>query len=132
MSIRRPLHTRQDTHPIIMIEAKYYIYRNLHTKGFSIKYRGKVVDRGNCFFGENVTFKVSELGRQRVITDTQKNVHAYAVCDKYYHAGAVQTGSDDKIISYNPYKVGNFIYNGKKIETADVVLFTAGKCYLHE
>jgi hypothetical protein len=66
-----------------MNAAKYYIYRNLHTGGFSIKLRGKVVDRSNSFIANDISFKINEIGRQRVIMERQKNVHAYIVADEY-------------------------------------------------
>ena len=61
------------------MSAKYYIYRNLHTKGFSMRYKGKVIQRPFCFRAYNVSFKVNEKGRQRVIKERQKNVHTFIV-----------------------------------------------------
>ena len=65
------------------MNAKYYIYRNLRTGGFSVRHRGLVIDRLNTFVAEDVEFKVNEKGRQQVIKDHQKNVHAFVVADKY-------------------------------------------------
>jgi hypothetical protein len=112
-----------------MNAAKFYIYRNLHTGGFSIKLRGRVVDRDNWFIAENVTFKVNEIGRQRVIREKSKNVHAYVVCDKYTFPGKVDVDKL-KIITYNPYTNKQFVCDGKEINSADEVLFKDGKCYL--
>lgn len=114
--------------------ARYYIYRNLRTKGFSIKYKGIVVDRDNCFLGLDVEFKVNKLGRERVIKERQKNVHAYAACDKYSFTDKSDLDLVDKakIITYNPYVADHFICNGKKITHTKKVLFYNGKCYLIE
>ena len=116
-----------------MQTAKFYIYRNLHTGGFSVKYRGKVVDRLFTITAEGVTFKVNQLGRMRVIREKRKNVHAYVVCDKYYPY-VYGTEEVDKLgrISYNPYKLGDFTVDGKVITSAEKVLLQNGVCYLAE
>ena len=114
-----------------MNAAKYYIYRNLHTGGFSVKYRGLVVDRQDSLIAENVTLKVNEIGRQRVINKKRKNVHAYVVCDKYISANKE---SIDKlpVITYNPYKSSQFTCGKDPITNAKKVLFKDQKCYLLE
>jgi len=116
------------------VEAKYYVYRNLHTGGFSVKFRGRVIDRDNFFLGVGVTFKVNEAGRQRVIKDKKKNVHAYSVCDKYTFAVNKDVDKIDKlkVISYNPYASAQFMCEGKPIEKTNSVLFYKGKCYLYK
>jgi hypothetical protein len=115
-----------------MNAAKYYIYRNLHTGGFSIKHRGLVIARDNFFIAENVTFKVNEIGRQRVIREKRKNVHAYTVSDKYTFASNTESVDTLKIITYNPYTSSNFVCEGKNITSAEKVLFKGGHCYLLE
>lgn len=112
--------------------AKYYIYRNLRTGGFSVKYRGRVVDRDNFFIGKNVTFKVNETGRQRVIREKQKNVHAYSVVERYMFAANKDLDLVDSlpVIAYNPYTAAYFTCNGNKITEANKVLFHNGRCYL--
>lgn len=112
--------------------AKYYIYRNLHTGGFSVRYKGRVVERSNCLVGNDVVFKVSESGRQRVLLEKRKNVHAYSVCENCVLAPSPSQRMIDmlKIITYNPYIAGHFLCNGKEITKADQILFYDGKCYL--
>lgn len=87
--------------------AKYYIYRNLHTKTFSVRYRGKVVAHPRLFTAYGVTFKANPIGRQKVLDKQVKNVHAFVVCD---HWEPTITGK--KIVHrvfYNPYKSGSFL-----------------------
>ncbi len=112
--------------------ASYYIYRNLHTGGFSIKHRGLVIDRNNFFIAKKVIFKVGELGRQRVLKEKRKNVHAYTVAENYVSAKKKDLKSLDKlkIITYNPYTANYFSCDGSKIVSAESVLFYNGKCYL--
>jgi hypothetical protein len=58
------------------MEAKYYLYRNLHKNMFSIKYKGIVIDRNNFQVMKNVLFNVSKKGQERVRKEKRKNVHA--------------------------------------------------------
>jgi len=113
------------------MSAKYYIYRNLHTGGFSVRYKGEVIDRPNVFGADGVTFKVNEGGRQRVIKEKKKNVHAFVVADKYSefcHAPVDGTS----LITYNPYVADYFTCEGNRIDSAKEVTFFHGKCYLIE
>ena len=97
-----------------------------------MKLRGLVIDRGNSFIASNVQFKVNTGGRQRVITEKRKNVHAYAICDKYYccELGSLVTVDKQNVITYNPYIAASFTCKGREIIHAEQVLFLDGKCYL--
>lgn len=113
--------------------AKHYIYRNLRTGGFSVRHRGLVADRfhpddTSAAFG--VSFKVNELGRQRVLHERQKNVHAFVVAEGYATCLPAQDEGKYPEIKYNPYTRDCFTIYGAKIETAEIVLFARGKCYL--
>lgn len=112
------------------MNAKYYIYRNLRTGGFSIRYKGKVIERNDTITAENIVFRVSEKGWRRVIKEKQKNVHAYIVCDKYFLDADKVDGC--KIVSYNPYIAPNFVCDGLGITQAEKVICKNGKCYLVE
>ena len=114
-----------------MNAAKYYIYRNLRTGGFSVRYRGRVVDRLNIFTAQNVEFKINELGRQRVIKERQKNVHAFVVASRY--KGLINKRYElDKLVkvTYNPYIDAQFKCNGRDIHNAKEVVFSEGRCFL--
>lgn len=114
-----------------MNAAKYYIYRNLRTGGFSVRYRGRVIDRLNIFTAMNVEFKVNELGRQRVIKEKQKNVHAFVVAGRYKGLINKEYALDKLIkITYNPYTDAQFMCNGKDIHNAKEVVFKDGRCFL--
>jgi hypothetical protein len=114
-----------------MIKAKYYIYRNLHTGGFSVKHRGLVIARGNFFIATGVTFVVSILGRDQVLFDKRKNVHAYAACDKYTFEGYNKVDMLREI-SYNPYKLAHFVCDNIVVTHAKQIMFSNGKCYMLE
>jgi hypothetical protein len=85
--------------------AKYYIYRNLSRGGYSVKYRGKVVDHIDAFMATDCVLKVNERSRQRVLNERKNYVHAYIVCESYEPWHFVAWG--DKI-TYNPFKAGYF------------------------
>jgi hypothetical protein len=95
-------------------QMKVFVYFNLHKKCWSVKAlegprKGRVVQHAKTVALHNVTFKVSEAGRQRVLREKKKNVHAGAVgtLDVYSY----ETSSVDGLtkVSYNPYKAGHFV-----------------------
>lgn len=54
----------------------------------------------------NVVFKVSQAGRERVLREKRKNVHAFIEGD---YAGVTGvTGSNLRFVRYNPYLAGHF------------------------
>lgn len=119
-----------------MNKAKYYIYRNLHRGGFSIRYRGKVIDYADSVMAYNVRFKVNEKGRQRVLREKAKNVHAFVVCDRY-------SKEDTRLlhirehkpyeVTYNPYKAPHFYlkrYESEYVLTSSKALLKDNKVYI--
>lgn len=54
---------------------------------------------------ENVTFKVSEAGRQRVLREGRKNVHAYIIGDLVDG----QPLTKGETVTYNPYRFSSFV-----------------------
>lgn len=109
--------------------AYLYIYRNLRTGGFSVRYKGLVIERIMEGVAFDVMFKVNEAGRQRVLAEGQKNIHSFVVaCGLARKTSREPTGL--KEIYYNPYKQDCFTVDGVPIERASAVLFKHGKCYL--
>lgn len=95
-------------------------YRNLHTGLWSVK-QGVVRFHTNCLFLKAANFIVSEKGRQRVLRERQKNVHAYVVgyiCDRpdYFTVDV-----DCYEVTYNPYKCRHFVTGNKAAFSADTV-----------
>lgn len=71
---------------------KVFVYYNLHRACWSVKalegvHAGRVVAHCEAVGLDGVTFKVSEAGRQRVLCERRKNVHAGAVGEWVYAAG---------------------------------------------
>ena len=107
-------------------------YRNLRKGCWSIvdSSTGKVVYHARNAHIKDVSFRVREAGRKRVIADQQKNVHA-VVCgqliDFDFSDRCLWSGG---LVAYNPYKAGYFydVHNGRAIlEAKEVFLYSNGK-----
>lgn len=99
------------------------IYKNLHNGLFSVMQNNLVVAHIESFKMSSVIFKVNESGRQRVIQEKKKNVHAF-ICGLLQE---INCTDDDLIISnphtkirYNPYVSDSFMLgiNSFKINNA--------------
>jgi hypothetical protein len=89
---------------------KVKVYRNLHKKCLSVLHRTekgwrlwKHVPRIELF---DVVFKVSQAGRERVLKQKRKNVHAFV--EGEYRGISDVVSSDLRFIKYNPYIAGHF------------------------
>ena len=117
-----------------------FCYYNLHRKTWSIKAlegpdKGRVVLHSDHVLLEHAAPKVSEKGRQRVLREKRKNVHAGIVgtlvstlAPQYY---TIPEGAPE--MSYNPYKGPTFYYreSGEAWTTqSEFVLLTGKKVYL--
>jgi len=94
---------------------RVFVYFNLHKKCFSVKAldgenKGRVVQHTDNVVLLLPEFKVSEAGRQRVLREKRKNVHAGVVgllsvfdcpMNKDYYTQ----------VRYNPYKGETFVTN---------------------
>lgn len=104
---------------------RFKIYRNLHKQTFSIqgfvpeKKGYRVTERANTMLLSDVKFKVMETGRQKVLQEKRKNVHAFITPLKYHvlQDGKTITEMKDVMglktvreIYYNPYKFNSFVY----------------------
>lgn len=94
------------------------VYRNLHdkdgTKKYSIRQNGLVIGHSNLIFLNNAKFVVRQTGRERVIKEKRKNVHAFIkgfVVDSAM--GDDRDGGKNWPIkvTYNPYRDTNFVSN---------------------
>jgi hypothetical protein len=80
------------------------VYWNLHRSLYSVKQRGLVVGHTESIQLENASFRVSEAGRQRVLKEKRKNVHATVV------GTIVEAERAGERVSYNPYKYQTFVW----------------------
>jgi hypothetical protein len=91
---------------------KVFVYYNLHRKVWSIKAlegenKGRVVAHRRDVVLERPTPKVSDAGRQRVLRERRKNVHAGLV-GEWTDRNLLMAEGDE--ITYNPYKYTSFVY----------------------
>lgn len=92
---------------------KVKVYYNLHKHCFSIvslekgENYGRVVAHRQVITLSDVTFKVSEAGRQRVLRENRKNVHAYVIGQLVENIELPQ--GNTVAITYNPYKFNSFV-----------------------
>lgn len=135
---------------------KVFIYRNLHANKWSIKalegkHKGLVVAHADYVWLSDVTPKVSESGRQRVLREKKKYVHAglvghivnakgltfrhhskdYAKWDIKWLAGGGIDNRGYERVSYNPYKGQSFYLHNDPLlyfkHSNDAHLYTSGK-----
>lgn len=103
---------------------KVSVYRNLHNKCFSVKQGSKVVFHTKDIELKNVTFRVNEKARQRVIAKKRKEVHAYVdgfLCEPIFFLFDIP-----EEVYYNPYTTSKFMIKGSNetCESADYCTMT--------
>jgi len=83
------------------------VYWNLHKHCYSIRHDHKVIAHTNNINLIDVTFKVSEASRQRVLRDRRKNVHAFV------EGITVESAPDVcAFVQYDPYRYCGFVLTG--------------------
>jgi len=94
---------------------KVDVYYNLHKKCLSVRHKGKVIRHCDSVIIEGAKFIVSQRGRERVLQEKRKNVHAYV-------RGELKEGPDTKCrawhlvgrrVFYDPYKYDSFVLSDK-------------------
>ena len=102
------------------------VYKNLHKDCWSAKSTktGLLLFHCNSLLLKNATFKVSKKGRQRVLANRSKNVHAGVVgtvCIANYEEDRFK-----ERVRYNPYETETFVMdcNNNAIYEAELVYFS--------
>jgi len=106
-------------------KRRVYVYFNIHKNIWSVRQGGKVVEHTKRITLRDARFLVGQAGRQRVIDEKKKNVHAGI-------SGYV-TKSDEQIpkatdavhkVTYNPYKYKTFVQcaSGEPVTHSDYAL----------
>ena len=115
---------------------RVFVYFNLHKKCFSIKAlegerKGLVIAHRDLVILTKCKFKVSEAGRQRVLREKRKNVHA-GVTGVWINGDRVESHYEflsmvGRQVTYNPYKYASFVVKAteQSIDKADVVAMKA-------
>jgi hypothetical protein len=113
---------------------KVEVYFNLHKKLFSVRdcKTGRVVDRVCNIWIENPEFVVRKAGREKVLREKKKNVHAF-VRGKWIQNLLVEDASKildhrehSQEVTYNPYKYDSFVtkHDAKPIDFGRLATLT--------
>lgn len=114
---------------------RVYVYYNLHKHKWSIKCMegrmyGRVIGHADQLMLTNAKFRVSEAGRQRVLKEKKKNVHAGILG---YLTNPPWPDSLTTEVTYNPYKFTSFVYKNdveKKVVEAPAVWMSHRRVYI--
>jgi hypothetical protein len=126
-----------------------FVYRNLHQDCWSVKSKetGRVIAHADHVELSDVEFKVSQAGRDRVLREKSKNVHAglqgklvdfdpiggnmptYPSQTFNSNPSEKPSQSEPVSITYNPYKYKHFVVraNEQPVATADTAVLRADK-----
>ena len=93
-----------------MIDPKkrVYIYFNLHKKVYSVRQSGKVVEHTKHIILKDCRFLVSQAGREKVLREKKKNVHAGVSGYVVDSIPEYKIYSEQKL-TYNPYMYKGFV-----------------------
>jgi hypothetical protein len=109
------------------------VYRNVN-KGrdqytYSMKDKGKVVGHTQDLLLQDVSFRVSQKGKDRVRSEKRKNVHAYV---KGEPISKKMKGKKFTRITYDPYKHDSFVtQDGLKVTRAKFLKLTPKGIFAH-
>jgi hypothetical protein len=93
---------------------KVFVYKNIRTGRYSVKAlegkrKGRVIARRASLELTDCEFRVSEAGRQRVLREGRKSVHAGVVGNYDLRQTVTSYGTQDAFkVAYNPYFRGYF------------------------
>ena len=118
------------------------VYRNLHQKCWSVqqkdsKGRWKVVAHAESITLADCVFRVSEAGRQRVLSEGRKNVHAYIqgfyvpdnkVIHHVWHC--LDEYQQPAAVMYNPTDRPCFHHGGKEVTFAPIAHMPKDRWYV--
>lgn len=96
---------------------KVEVYFNLHKKLFSVRdcKTGRVFAHSKYVTLRNPKFVVRQAGRNKVLQERKKNVHAFVrgELEDLFNTGLddlVECVTQGKAVTYNPYKYASFVY----------------------
>ena len=90
-------------------KGRVQVYYNLHKKCLSIRHKGKVIEHAQEVTLTDARFHVQQAGRERVLKQKRKNVHAYVSGKLKESFWFTHTWIAKQRVTYNPYKYKNFV-----------------------
>jgi len=131
MKLRNPMSAEQ------LQGRRVFVYKNLHENCWSVrdKQTGHVVAHADRVELSQVQLKVGQAGRERVLREQSKNVHAglegnlqtldfKGFPSQRYNHGSTG-GPAPELVTYNPYKYSSFV-----IKADETPVFQANRAVL--
>ena len=99
---------------IPLVGEEVRVYRNLHAAQWSVQVRVPGKGWRVAFHAANVVlgsarFEVNETGRQKVLQERKKNVHAFVRGRVVSFSWPRVTAHFSRPVTYNPYKAPTFV-----------------------
>ena len=111
---------------------RVFVYYNLHKHMWSVKalegeHKGRVIAHREWVILQNCRFKVSQAGRQRVLREKRKNVHAGITGRMLSNVADMELHNTlhREEVTYNPYKYDSFVCKedtNKKVVAAEYAI----------
>ena len=112
---------------------KVAAYFNLHKHVFSLQSRskdtyGKVIEHTDHVILKNPKFVVREGGRQKVLKEKKKSVHAFVVGEVVQGLPEGNVSVLEFPVTYNPYQGGSFVKRADReaVSEADYAILRLG------
>ena len=108
-------------------KGRVQVYYNLHKKCLSVRHKGKVIEHAQEVTLTDARFHVQQAGRERVLKQKRKNVHAYIsgkLKETFWFIQAPKyIWTAKQHVTYNPYKHKSFVNKKtlKPVASAEVV-----------
>ena len=89
------------------------VHYNLHKHTFSITHKGLVISHADYVKLNDVEFRVRQGGREKVVKEKRKNVHAFVIgtlieyCK--YPCESLPSEPNSNIVTYDPYKYNSYV-----------------------
>ena len=111
---------------------KVAVYWNLHKHCFSIQSRekenyGKVISHKDSVAVALPKFVVRQAGREKVLKEGSKNVHAFVVGYLLSNNETVVVEDKGSLVTYNPYKYKGFVKADTKEQVNEANYITMQK-----
>ena len=101
-----------------LISRRVFVYFNLHLKQWSVKClkTGRVIAHAHSVSLRDCTYRVSKRGRERVLLERRKNVHAGVVGTLIALDGVAPSDLETyQSVTYNPYKYETFVFKATEL-----------------
>lgn len=120
-----------------MSAVRVDVYKNLHKNTWSIRSRttGRVITHSDNVLVRDATFVVQPAGREKVLREQRKNVHAFVrgVIEPLPRVTTFDTPCNVQV-KYNPYRADYFyeVETGEAVKAAPIVVLSTTGAFIQE